>query len=931
MRPIKLTISGFGPYARKVELDFDKLGTGGLYLITGDTGAGKTTIFDAITFALYGEASGSNREASMMRSMYAPLDAPTEVELTFVNGDKTYYVKRNPVYKKAGVKKEGITTQKPNAVLELPDGKVVTGYTAVSGKIKEIIGVDRNQFSQIVMIAQGDFLKVLFAKTEDRKKIFRELFKTGNYEKLEKDLNRQAALLDSKLKELKRSINQYIAEIQCEESNVLSLEVEKYKEKAKDNQMFTEEVLVLVERLINQDEKVYDAISTEQRIVEQKLEELNLMIKEVQDYYAALQAYNLALEQKERIALLLTEKEEKVEVEKKSVPIRERKAEEVAEIKAQYPQYDILDLEEKEITALEKQQETDKRSLESKKENLENANQEFIGLKEEQKEKENAGEVLLKASAEKTALEGKKQMMEKTCDNLIALQKLEKDLQKAQELFRNANSEAEEMQLTYTQMNSAFLNAQAGILAETLETGKPCPVCGATQHPNRAKRSGDAPTEEELKQYKKILDEKQKDAQEKSRYAAELRVRKENLVGQLEENSDGMDLQSKLEEVQLEIIALGKSITQIEREIVSLERDVKRKQILAELVPQKEKAIKLLEEELQVLKTNIQKKDGLIEEKKKHLKTISEKLRFTSRIEASAFVARLEQEMAEMSKALQRAIDEYNDTKSKKDTLEGQIAQQKIQLEKKPEVDAEQLEKEKKEYENVRKQKLNEKEKAHARIDANKRLAVEIRKQQEIYEVEEKKAGWLISLSKTANGDIDGKVTIKLESYIQMAYLDRIIQKANVRFLMMTGGQYELKRQDELECQEDSKIKKSDNRGDHSLDLEVIDHYNGSVRSVKTLSGGESFKASLCLALGLSDEIQSNAGGIMLETMFVDEGFGSLDDESLQQAMKALNSLAESNRLVGIISHVNELKEKIDRQIVVTKDKVGGSMAKIVV
>ena len=910
MRPIKLTISGFGPYAGKVELDFDKLGTGGLYLITGDTGAGKTTIFDAITFALYGEASGKNREPSMLRSKYAPLDVPTEVELTFVNGNQTYYIKRNPEYERKKTRGDGVTVQKPDAMLELPDGKVVTGDKNVDKKVREILGVDRDQFSQIVMIAQGDFSKVLLAETKKRQEIFRELFKTENYQKLERVLADEAKELFIQRSDIKKSIEQYIGGIQCDEADVVSLEVEK----AKTNPMLTTEVLDLVRSLIEQDEERYAFLQGDQR-------QIDLTLKEITDYQTAVTAYQMAIAKKDATQLLLLEKEAKVEAEKKNSPLREQKAQEVATVKAQYPQYEKLQEEETAITTLEAQIEKDKKSLELKTVNVETLGEEVLKLKAEQSEKENAGELLAVASAQKVSLEEKKQATEKMVTELKRLQKLEKDLKIAQEDFLKANSVAEEMAHIYMQMNRAFLNAQAGILAENLEEGSPCPVCGSTHHPSLAKQSEDAPTEEALKNYKEDADEKQRIAQEKSHYAAEVRAKVENLCEQLGESRESMNILDRLQQAQDTVSDILEEITKANAEMIRLKKAVERKQVLAKLIPEKESETKCLEQEMQQLAGNIQTNAGLVNEKKKQVKAIHENLKFANKSEASAYVSVLEQEIAKLDKALQEAIDEYNHAKSTKDTLEGQLVQLKVQIEKKPDADSEQLMAEKTEMEEQKRKMARDREIVNARITANKQIVVEINKQIDTLDVIERKYRWINALANTANGGLTGKLRTKLETYIQMAYFDRILQKANVRLLVMTGGQYELKRQEE-----DMTLK-----GDHSLDLAVIDHYNGSTRSVKTLSGGESFKASLCLALGLSDEIQSNAGGIMLETMFVDEGFGSLDDESLQQAMKALNSLAESNRLVGIISHVNELKERIDKQIIVTKDKVGGSTAKIVV
>lgn len=249
MRPIKLTVSAFGPYAGKTVLDLDKLGENGLYLITGDTGAGKTTIFDAITYALYGEASGDNRDASMFRSKYAEATTPTEVELVFSYAGKTYIVKRNPEYDRPKSRGEGYTTQKAEAQLTYPDGRVVTKQRDVDNAIRDIMGINRSQFLQIAMIAQGDFLKLLLAPTEERKKIFRQIFKTQLYQDLQDRLKKESGQLNDKCDAARNSIKQYIDGITCDENDVLCIEVEK----AKNGLLPAKDVMDLIDRLLTQD------------------------------------------------------------------------------------------------------------------------------------------------------------------------------------------------------------------------------------------------------------------------------------------------------------------------------------------------------------------------------------------------------------------------------------------------------------------------------------------------------------------------------------------------------------------------------------------------------------------------------------------------------------------------------------------------------
>ena len=278
MRPIKLTVSAFGPYAGRTVLDLDKLGANGLYLITGDTGAGKTTIFDAITYALYGEASGDNREPSMFRSKYAEADTPTEVELVFSYAEKTYTVKRNPEYDRPKSRGDGFTTQKAEAQLQYPDGRVVTKQRDVDNAIRDIMCINRSQFLQIAMIAQGDFLKLLLAPTEDRKKIFRQIFKTQLYQDLQDRLKRESGQLNDKCEAARSSIKQYIDGISCDENDVLSIEVEK----AKSGILPTTDVIDLVDRLLSQDNDKKSVIEKSISDADKKLEIVNANLGKIE-------------------------------------------------------------------------------------------------------------------------------------------------------------------------------------------------------------------------------------------------------------------------------------------------------------------------------------------------------------------------------------------------------------------------------------------------------------------------------------------------------------------------------------------------------------------------------------------------------------------------------------------------------------------------
>jgi exonuclease SbcC len=456
-------MSAFGPYAGKVTVELDRLGKNGLYLITGDTGAGKTTIFDAITYALFGEASGDNRETSMFRSKYAEPETPTEVELYFTCNNKEYYIKRNPEYDRPKSRGEGFTSEKANAELHFPDGRVVTKLKEVNNAVVEIIGIDRNQFTQIAMIAQGDFLKLLLASTDERKKIFQKLFKTQSYYVLQEKLKAESGKLSHEYDAIKSSIEQYINGIVCDEKNPCFTDVCN----AKDGDLTTEEIVELLEKLIADDEKSEKTISEEKEKLQKELDDIKARITKAEDILAA----KTDLEKKEADLKSESEKEntlkEKLKAEEEKLPKVKEVTEKVAEIKALLPDYDELS---------EKQSlfNKNKSFIDESSENTEKAEskikifgEEITALTEENKSLEKSGEEKLKLETEK-----KKQLEEKG-----KLEKLDKDIDdvkkqriKYEEATASYIQKQEKAELLDTELKEKtriYVEAQAGILAET--------------------------------------------------------------------------------------------------------------------------------------------------------------------------------------------------------------------------------------------------------------------------------------------------------------------------------------------------------------------------------------------------------------------------------------------------------------------------------
>ena len=921
MRPIKLTMCAFGPYAGRTVLNLDELGSSGLYLITGDTGAGKTTIFDAITYALYGEASGDTREASMFRSKYAEEGVPTEVELVFAYAGKTYTVRRNPEYLRPKARGTGYATQKAEAELHYPNGRVLTGQRDVDAAIFDIMGINRRQFMQIAMIAQGDFLKLLLAPTEERKAIFRQIFKTQLFQTLQENLKRDAGRMNEQCTAARRSLTQYINGISVDGDDVLSIEVGK----AKAGALPIEETTGLLETLIQQDEGREKTLAEAITRADRELEAINGNLGKIEageKTAAAIEKAKTDRTREEQICLKLQEAYEK---QKENVPEIEKLTDEKSKAEAELPQYDTAEKLREEILRLRNNQEGSLGREREEKARQEKNALEAERLKKELAELADAGErrQLLLGQREKTDL--RKQAVEGLADLAAEYRGKKEALFKLQTAYAAASEKSAAMTFDYEAKNKAFLDEQAGILAERLEEGRPCPVCGSTAHPKPAKKSEQAPSEAQLNQAKEEAEKAQKEARSLSERCASARAEVETaektILGQAEQIREGITPDSLEGAIRKELTELSRKRAELDRAIKTEDERIGRKGRLEEIIPKREQALTEGSLALEELAKEIAGISAAIESKSAQLAGEKKRLRFENRQKAEAYIAQTEETIGRYRAMMQRAEKDFQDSDRRLGQLNATIRSLEEQLSKEPEIDKEKELQKREAHTKSRKEAEEKSKQVHARLVANRAALGNIRLQTGDLERLEKEYARVKALSNTANGTIAGKEKIMLETYIQMTYFDRIIARANTRFMVMSGGQYELKRRREAE----------NNRSQSGLDLDVTDHYNGTERSVKTLSGGESFKASLSLALGLADEIQASAGGVKLDTMFVDEGFGSLDEESLDQALRALASLAEGNRLVGIISHVGELKNRIDKQIVVKKDQSGGSRATIIV
>ncbi|MDQ0204332.1 AAA family ATPase [Pectinatus haikarae] len=913
MLPKKLVMSAFGPYAGEVDIDFSKLGKKGIYLISGDTGAGKTTIFDALVYALYGEASGPVRETNMFRSKYASTDTQTYVELIFCYGNRDYRLRRNPEYERPAKRGSKIVVEKPAAELFLPDGEIVSGVKEVTQAVAELIGLDRAQFTQIAMIAQGDFLRLLLSPTKERSDIFRKIFNTGLYRFLQEKLKKEAEETAKKLESIKRDIEHDKKNIQLAENAVL------------EDSPLLSELISKISEYTNKDRKTAEQISKKIADNEEKLAQNNSQL----GYAASMEKI------KQEMALCKTEIEKNIpfaqQLEKNYKEAKERYDKEyaaaievIAGIKdnmGTYDEYDAVLVQEKEyvsqLAVMAQKEEAECRQLKILSKQIEEGKKQQSLLQEAMLKKEQCRH---REGILQKQLEDLQELLVNTADYNALLNRYKK----ACEAYKAEQGSQKVIHAECDKMEKAYLDEQAGIIASALQDGRPCPVCGSVQHPQPAVLVENAPDKEQLDIIKKKRQMADKKVSELSMRAGDLKGQLSALDGQIIKKAEqllGCRERGRIKEQAAESQKnADRERTVIRQEMDKLQKEVLLKEKLDRELPLLsgkyddigEKA-KEYQQKKAVLAANIENIGEKKTEKAKLLtyKDKTEAVKMLENKEMHAVL--LEKQMNEAQKKFAEKENFLSSEKAKFTVLRGQ-------LEKSSTLDLEKLKSMRASLTQAKKELTENQQLIHIRMAANEKALKDIIEQKDSYEELTEQYIWQLDLAQTVAGMQSGKSKITLETYIQMQYFDRIIERANTRFMVMSAGQYELIR----------KTAAQDMRSQSGLELDVIDHYNGSRRSIKTLSGGEAFKASLSLALGLSDEIQSSAGGIQLDTMFVDEGFGSLDEESLEHAVSVLNTLAQGNKLIGIISHVGELKQRIDKQIKVSKMPYGGSRAEVI-
>ena len=1051
MKPEKLVMSAFGPYAGETTINFNELTESGLFLITGITGAGKTTIFDAISFALYGEASGTFRPTESLRSDYADPHTETFLYLYVTHRDKTYRIVRNPEYYAAKKRGTGLKKVLANAILYPPDDKPVEGIKQVKAAVLDLLRIDMNQFKQISMIAQGEFYNLLNAKSNERTVILQKIFMTEGYAKMGKILQEKAGEIGRQLSEKDRSIMQYFSGADYAEDSACAEEIRSLQKTIKETGRVwqTGEMMEVLEKLIAEQKTKKEETEQEEKNIRTQADKLQaeytlvqennrkfIQLKAAQENAAKLAeqeadmnqaksdltANKSALYHVEPVHKLLctaqTEEknaeeavrnslqetkdaaenlqvrktdQDRAEEEKPKAESLKTEVSRMKETEGQYQKRDDLRREEKKYLKAEKDAES---SLKEKQEEIRTLQKEIAERTAFREERKEAGNLYAEQKTKTTVLQDLSDRFNTIVETDIpACEKKEKECAEKKEAYKKAYAVYTGKEERYHLLERIYDDSIAGILAGHLEDGQPCPVCGSVHHPSPAQLPEASCTEEELKTARSEAKEA-RTAKETAKTAAALAqtqaqesrartekeqkeilesfavygfeagsetdiavlsekikafMRKENAaLKQYKKDSEAYQdagtkndkarkeldqANTKLSELQTEAADNGRKLAAVQAslkaigslEYSNLEEAEKARKAKEAEIRRIEDALKATQEAFRKAEERKTKADTAYVKDQNLLKSAHEKTEkaakdFAGILKEYRFADEAEWKLyligEEMIREKEKIIKDYDAacllgqetiTRLKKET-EGKEPQDETELKTRlgeRKAEAESLRKEADQLEHMAKN--NETVLGHIRKGTQE--SEEIRKQQILYS----------ELSMLVNGNMKGKNKITLEQYVQAAGFDSIIAAANVRLNMMTSGQFELRRHEDAE----------EISGKNALNLDVLDNYTGRVRPAGSLSGGESFKASLSLALGLSDRISSDLGGITADALFIDEGFGTLDDTSLNEAIEMLTSLSTNGKMIGIISHRKELEEKIQRKLIVTKAKEGGSAVRV--
>lgn len=872
MKPVKLIMSAFGPYADCTEIDFTAFGEDGIFLISGDTGAGKTTIFDAISFALYGEASGGKerRQSKSFRSDYARPQAETYVMLTFTHKEQRFTIRRNPKYFRPKMRGDGSTAADAFATMtNETTGETIEGLTEVNTAVQNLLGLTQDQFTQTVMIAQGDFLKILNASSDDRKTLFQKLFNTSLYASLQRRLQEMNSEASREMDTLNERIKGGMSNITPGKEDPLRETIQLYLTDAK----YADVLLPLLEKMVTDEQQQLNVLHGAESEGRTKADALLKRIEQANTSNSELEE----LEQTECLMQRILEKQAKAD-----------------EFAAQL----TLARKAQEVTAEETRLNACVSALAGEKQNLQD-NQKLLDAVEEklpkaQEEAKAAEQLVPDANALLVSI----QQLEKARPLLNDLCKIRRNFAAMQEKITSLLEESNRADSAYTAAKEGYYRNQAGLLAASLEEGKPCPVCGSCQHPSPAGVDAQAFTKEQME-------------------AAEIKQRKAaDALSKATSDLSGLRgaLDTSMNALRESGIAENETEDSLTRRILSLKTE---EQQLRSRIKDAETALKNLQLEAEGKRAALcegrKRLDTLLANEAEYRRQFREKLTACGFADADAYrnarlsaakIEEIDSNLKEYYRRKQAASDKISELKEK---TAGKQKQDISLMQQEQQALTRRLEEIR-----LAERALNSRHSLHNSALETIRSARSLQKKKE--------AQWAVlrDLHDCCAGKAAGTQRAKLtfEAYVQQYYFKQVVAAANKRLTVLTDGLFSLR------CKEEARNRVSQS----GLDLDVLDRATGQWRDVTTLSGGESFLASLALALGLSDVVQDQSGAIRMDAMFIDEGFGTLDDAALRNSLKVLSDLADGKRLVGIISHVHELEERIDKQIIVSKTPRGSSV-----
>ena len=876
MKPIQLVLSAFGPYVERTVIDFSALGEEGLFLIAGDTGAGKTTIFDAISFALYGEASGGKekRKSKSFHSDYVSDQTETYVELTFRHRGETWWIRRNLEYQRPAKKKkdgmETTTRQAADAQMRNEDtGEEILRMDDVNRRVRELLGLTQDQFTQTVMIAQGDFLKILTASSDDRKKLFRDLFHTNLYVDLQSSLQEKNRACADEQKALEQVILSAEGKIDPEAEFAEREILLSYCGQIQH----TDALCALLARLIEQEKAAQEQAKAQK---EEAADQIGALIAAVTEGERVNRDFADWESKRARLAALTAGQGE----------IDAQRAALAAARRAQQ-----LETDEALMRRTRRDMDAQRAALSEAQAALEQAEKALPEAETRMKEAESRG-------GEIHALLAQAKQMEDCLPVLGEVERLKAALDTQKRELQRLTEASSRAQAAYTAAQNSYYLSQAGLLARELKAGQPCPVCGSTAHPCPAQITPETVTRQALEQAAKRRETAEKAQSDAATRLAENRAALDEREDRLRALKIGAD--ETRQRLAARIDAAHQAAADRQREIDAARSAY---QALDKRKTAAQSAVDAAQKQLAALEKDLQAQTEAFEQK-----------RAAHGFEDEASYRLAKRTNADIER-LDREIRNYDEQKR---TLAAQTHELEDKLSGRQRTDLTALQ-------NRRAAALDRQAKAeNAEKAMVRKLTLHESAEREIRQanaaIQKKRGKWQIiqELYTCCAGIAAGNPRAKLtfEAYVQQYYFRFVVAAANKRLTRLTDGMFTLR-----------VMREAANRVSQSgLDLEVLDRSTGQARDVSTLSGGESFLASLALALGLSDAVQSQSGQIRMDAMFIDEGFGSLDENALRSSIDVLLELADGKRLIGIISHVQELEERIDKQIVVTKTPNGSTV-----